>query len=154
MAGGFVAGLIIPHDNGFAVALVERFEDLVSIILIPLVCHSFHSIVDVTGLQPMAFYRSLTFLFQYFTLSGLKTNLGLLNNGITWGYTILLCVVSFSAKFLPCSIAAKFCGFSFRESGAIGALMSCKGYFSYLDTSVELVADLVYCSTVSSNSLC
>ena len=47
LSGGFVAGLIIPHDNGFAVALVERFEDLVSIILIPLVRHTFHSIVDV-----------------------------------------------------------------------------------------------------------
>jgi len=68
--------------------------------------------------------------FQYFTLSGLRTNLGLLNNGITWGYTILLCVVSFLAKFLPCAIVAKFCGFNIRESGAIGALMSCKGYVS------------------------
>lgn len=45
--GGFVAGLIIPHDNGFAVALVERFEDLVSIILIPLVRHLFHLIGNV-----------------------------------------------------------------------------------------------------------
>lgn len=25
---------------------------------------------------------------QYFTLSGLSTDLGLLNNGITWAYTI------------------------------------------------------------------
>lgn len=42
--GGFVAGLIIPHDGGFAIALVEKFEDLVSIILLPLVCHRLRSI--------------------------------------------------------------------------------------------------------------
>ena len=42
--GGFVAGLVIPHDGGFAISLVEKFEDLVSIILLPLVRHRFRSI--------------------------------------------------------------------------------------------------------------
>jgi len=57
----------------------------------------------------------------------LKTNLGLLNNGITWGYTILIIVVAFVAKFVSCGLAAKAQGFNFRESGAIGSLMACKG---------------------------
>jgi Kef-type K+ transport system membrane component KefB len=35
--GGFLAGLIVPHDNGYAIALVEKLEDLVSLIFIPLV---------------------------------------------------------------------------------------------------------------------
>lgn len=35
--GGFLAGLIVPHDNGFAIALVEKFEDLLSILFLPLV---------------------------------------------------------------------------------------------------------------------
>ena len=64
---------------------------------------------------------------QYFALSGLKTNLGLLNNGLTWGYTILTCVVAFLAKFIPCSVAAKAFGFTSRESSAVGVLMACKG---------------------------
>ncbi|KAF9651705.1 cation/H+ exchanger [Thelephora ganbajun] len=119
--GGFVAGLIIPHDNGFAIALVEKFEDLVSILLLPL----------------------------YFALSGLRTNLGLLNNGITWGYTILLCVVSFLAKFLPCAITAKFCGFNFRESGAIGALMSCKGLVELIVLNIGLQAGVLDTRTFS-----
>jgi Kef-type K+ transport system membrane component KefB len=67
-------------------------------------------------------------LLQYFTLSGLRTNLGALNNGITWGYVMLICVISFSSKFFACFGAAKTMGFNFRESGAIGSLMSCKGY--------------------------
>lgn len=94
-----MAGLIIPHENGFAIAFVEKLEDLVSILLLPL----------------------------YFAFSGLKTNLGLLNTGEIWGYTILICVVAFFSKFIGCATAAKLAGFNIRESGAIGSLMSCKG---------------------------
>ncbi len=36
--GGFLAGLVIPHENGFAISLVEKIEDLVSILFLPLVC--------------------------------------------------------------------------------------------------------------------
>lgn len=35
--GGFLAGLIVPHDNGFAIAIVEKIEDLVSILFLPIV---------------------------------------------------------------------------------------------------------------------
>lgn len=69
---------------------------------------------------------SLTFL-QYFTISGLSTNLGLLNTGVIWGYTIAICATSYIGKFGGCSVAARFAGFSWRESTAIGSLMSCKG---------------------------
>ena len=68
---------------------------------------------------------------QYFTLSGLKTNLGLLDNGITWGYVVLLCVVAFASKFFACAGAAFAMGFNWREAGAMGSLMSCKGYAHY-----------------------
>lgn len=37
LLGGFLAGLIIPHENGFAIALVEKIEDLISILLLPIV---------------------------------------------------------------------------------------------------------------------
>ena len=35
--GGFLAGLVIPHEGGFAIALVEKLEDLISIVLLPIV---------------------------------------------------------------------------------------------------------------------
>ncbi len=65
--------------------------------------------------------------FQYFVLSGLKTNLGLLNDGITWGYVVAICVIAFVAKFCGCAGAARLTGFGKRESLAVGTLMSCKG---------------------------
>lgn len=38
--GGFLAGLIIPKDNGYSISLVEKLEDLISILLLPLVSRS------------------------------------------------------------------------------------------------------------------
>jgi len=35
--GGFLTGLIIPHENGFAISVVERLEDVVSGLLMPIV---------------------------------------------------------------------------------------------------------------------
>jgi Kef-type K+ transport system membrane component KefB len=75
-------------------------------------------------LRDLLFFESVN---QYFALSGLRTNLGLLDNGITWGYTFLIIVVAFLAKFIPCSVSARLFGFTHRESGAVGALMACKG---------------------------
>ncbi|KAL4247129.1 Monovalent cation:proton antiporter 2 [Abortiporus biennis] len=119
--GGFLAGLIIPKDNGFDIALVEKLEDFVTILLLPI----------------------------YFALSGLKTNLGLLNNGITWGYTILICVVAFFSKFLGCAVTAKLTGFNLRQSGAIGALMSCKGLVELIVLNVGFSAGILDTRTFS-----
>lgn len=80
---------------------------------------------------------------QYFTLSGLKTNLGLLDNGITWGYAILLIVVAFLGKFVGCAATAKLVGFDLRESGAIGALMSCKGLVELIVLNIGLQAGIL-----------
>lgn len=64
---------------------------------------------------------------QYFTLSGLKTDLGLLNTGKAWGYTILVCLFAYLGKSIGCGVTARFLGFSPRDSCAIGTLMTCKG---------------------------
>ncbi|EJF62314.1 cation/H+ exchanger [Dichomitus squalens LYAD-421 SS1] len=119
--GGFLAGLIIPKKNGYAIALVEKLEDILLLLLLPL----------------------------YFAFTGLRTNLGLLNNGITWGYTILICVIAFFSKFLACGITAKIMGFSVRESGAIGALMSCKGLVELIVLNVGLSAGILDTRTFS-----
>ena len=97
--GGFLVGLICPHDGGFAIKLTEKIEDLVTVFFLPL----------------------------YFALSGLNTNLGLLDNGITWGYVIGVLAVAFIGKIVGGTIAARLCKLVWRESLTIGVLMSCKG---------------------------
>ncbi|WVQ73663.1 hypothetical protein IAR50_003243 [Cryptococcus sp. DSM 104548] len=113
--GGFIAGLIIPHEGGFAIALVEKIDDLVSMLFLPI----------------------------YFVLSGLQTNLGLLNTGHIWGYTILLIVVAFLGKFVGCCGAALALKYPVRESAAIGLLMSCKGLVELIVLNVGKSAGII-----------
>jgi Kef-type K+ transport system membrane component KefB len=41
---GFIAGLIIPHKNGFAISLTEKLEDFVILLLIPIVRPSYRPV--------------------------------------------------------------------------------------------------------------
>ena len=97
--GAFLVGLICPHEGGFAIKLTEKIEDLVAVFFLPL----------------------------YFALSGLSTNLGLLDTGITWAYVIGVIAVAFVAKVAGGTIAARANKMVWRESFTIGVLMSCKG---------------------------
>ncbi|KAJ8086252.1 K(+)/H(+) antiporter [Marasmius tenuissimus] len=117
--GAFLIGLVVPRDGGLAIALTEKLEDMVGIIFLPL----------------------------YFTLSGLSTDLGLLNDGKAWGYTIAICSLAFSGKFGGCTLAARYLtrpsNFSWRESAAIGSLMSCKGLVELIVLNVGLDAGIL-----------
>ncbi|KZT65838.1 hypothetical protein DAEQUDRAFT_497040 [Daedalea quercina L-15889] len=113
--GAFLAGLIIPREGGLCITLTEKLEDMVQIIFLPL----------------------------YFTLSGLNTNLGLLDDGITWGFTFAIIALSFTGKFGGCVFAAKTLGFSWRESSAIGSFMSCKGLVELIVLNVGLSAGIL-----------
>jgi Kef-type K+ transport system membrane component KefB len=97
--GGFLIGLLCPHEGGFAIKLTEKIEDLVTAIFLPL----------------------------YFTLSGLQTDLGLLDSAITWGYVVAVILIAFVAKVAGGTLASRVCGLLWRESFTIGVLMSCKG---------------------------
>jgi Kef-type K+ transport system membrane component KefB len=97
--GAFLMGLICPHDGGFAIKLTEKIEDLISVLFNPL----------------------------YFALSGLNTNLGLLNDGVIWGYVIGIIVCAFFGKIAGGTLAARANKLLWRESFTIGCLMSCKG---------------------------
>lgn len=86
---------------------------------------------------------SVLFLPLYFALSGLKTNLGALDTGIIWGYTIAIIVIAFFSKFIGCAGAARVFGFSNRESAAIGTLMSCKGLVELIVLNIGLSAGIL-----------
>ncbi|KAF7370520.1 Na-H-Exchanger domain-containing protein [Mycena sanguinolenta] len=114
--GAFIMGLVVPREGGLAITLTEKLEDMVSIIFLPL----------------------------YFTISGLNTNLKLLDNGITWAYTIAICCLAFTGKFGGCTLAARYLAkFSWREASTIGSLMSCKGLVELIVLNVGLQAGIL-----------
>ncbi|EJC99637.1 Sodium/hydrogen exchanger [Fomitiporia mediterranea MF3/22] len=113
--GAFLSGLLVPHDNGLATNLKHQLEPVIFDIFLPI----------------------------YFALSGLKTDLGLLNTGKAWGYTILVIVLAYLGKFIGCGGVAKIVGFSTREACAIGTLMSCKGLLELIVINLGLQAGIL-----------
>ena len=113
--GAFMVGLICPHEGGFAIKLTEKIEDLVSVLFLPL----------------------------YFALSGLSTNLGLLDTGITWAYVIGVTAIAFVAKILGGTLASWLNGLVWRESLTIGVLMSCKGLVELIVLNIGLQANIL-----------
>ncbi|KAI1100102.1 K+/H+ antiporter 1 [Jackrogersella minutella] len=113
--GAFLVGLICPHEGGFAIHVTEKIEDLVTVLFLPL----------------------------YFALSGLSTNLGLLNDGITWGYVVGVIAVAFAGKIIGGTLAARATKLVWRESLTIGVLMSCKGLVELIVLNIGLQAKIL-----------
>lgn len=113
--GAFMAGLICPHEGGFAIKVAEKIEDLIGGLFLPL----------------------------YFTLSGLNTNIGLLDSGIVWGYVIAVVAVAFFSKFISATLAARSTKMLWRECFAIGSLMSCKGLVELIVLNIGLNARIL-----------
>ncbi|KAL1871700.1 hypothetical protein Daus18300_004700 [Diaporthe australafricana] len=113
--GAFLAGLICPHEGGFAIKLTEKIEDLISVLFLPL----------------------------YFALSGLSTNLGLLDDGITWAYVFGVIAIAFSGKIIGGTLAARLNRLEWRESFTIGCLMSCKGLVELIVLNIGLQARIL-----------
>ncbi|PLW49197.1 hypothetical protein PCASD_03010 [Puccinia coronata f. sp. avenae] len=113
--GGFLIGVIMPHDGGFANKLVAKIEDLVTVFFLPL----------------------------YFTLSGLSTDLTQLNDGVLWGWTVCVLLSAEVSKFVPCFLMARWGGMDWRESGAVGSLMACKGLVELIVLNIGLKAGVL-----------
>ncbi|OMJ20651.1 Cation/H(+) antiporter 17 [Smittium culicis] len=113
--GAYIIGVIVPHNGGFAIKIAEKIEDLISIFFLPV----------------------------YFALSGLNTNLGLLNSGKAWLMLVLTVFASFFGKILGCSLAARYEKFTWRESLTIGVLMSCKGLVELIVLNIGLKANVI-----------
>jgi Kef-type K+ transport system membrane component KefB len=97
--GAFLAGASMPAHAQFRKLLASRIEDVSLVILLPL----------------------------FFAFTGLKTQIGLLNNGATWLVCGLIIFVAVAGKFGGSSLAAKFTGQSWSDSLSIGALMNTRG---------------------------
>ncbi|KAK0737817.1 Sodium/hydrogen exchanger family-domain-containing protein [Schizothecium vesticola] len=113
--GAFMIGLICPHEGGFAIKLTEKIEDLTATLFVPL----------------------------FFALSGINTNLGLLDSGVVWGYVIAVTVVAFVSKVVGGTIGARMNGLVWRESFTIGTLMSCKGLVELIVLNIGLQAKIL-----------
>jgi len=97
--GAFIAGVIMPPGIQFRKIVIDKIEDLSIILLLPL----------------------------FFVITGLRTQISLLNEGhlwITFGWVLLVAV---AGKFGGSALAAKMVGQSWKDSLSIGVLMNTRG---------------------------
>lgn len=97
--GAFMAGVIMPANINFRRIFVEKVEDVSLVLLLPL----------------------------FFVFTGLRTQIGLLNDVYLWQVCGVIILVAVAGKFLGSAMAARFVGQSWRESFIIGALMNTRG---------------------------
>src|SRR5690606_35774122 len=97
--GAFMAGAIMPENSRFRNIFIEKVEDVALVLLLPL----------------------------FFVFTGLRTEIGLLNEPYLWKVTGWIILVAVVGKFVGSSIAAKFMGQNWKDSLTIGALMNTRG---------------------------
>ncbi|XP_043715774.1 cation/H(+) antiporter 19-like [Telopea speciosissima] len=97
--GAFIVGIIVPKDGPFAGILIEKIEDLVSGIFLPL----------------------------YFVSSGLKTDVATIRGAQSWGLLCLVIFTACVGKIGGTLIVSLLCKVPSREALALGFLMNTKG---------------------------
>jgi Kef-type K+ transport system membrane component KefB len=108
--GAFMTGVIMPDITKFRNLFIEKVEDVSIILLLPL----------------------------FFVFTGLRTEIGLLNDPYIWKVTGFIILVAVVGKFLGSALAAKFVGQSWRDSLTIGALMNTRGLMELIVLNIGL----------------
>lgn len=97
--GAFMAGTIMPENIRFRKLFIEKIEDVALVLFLPI----------------------------FFVISGLKTEIGLIDNSNLWQLTGIIIAVAIAGKFIGSAAAAKFVGQSWKDSLTLGTLMNTRG---------------------------
>ena len=108
--GAFLAGAILPAHYPFVRELIRKLEDLTVVFLLPL----------------------------FFAFTGLRTQVGLLNDAEMWAKTVLIITVAVAGKLGGSALAARATGMTWRDAGAIGALMNTRGLMELVVLNIGL----------------
>ncbi|MBK0370596.1 cation:proton antiporter [Flavobacterium agrisoli] len=108
--GAFMTGAIMPNIPKFRTIFIEKVEDVAVILLLPL----------------------------FFVFTGLKTQIGLINDSYLGLVTVMIILVAVIGKFFGSAFAAKFVGQSWKDSLTIGALMNTRGLMELVVLNIGL----------------
>ncbi len=97
--GAFLAGVIMPPNFNFRKIMMDKIEDVSLVLLLPL----------------------------FFVFTGLRTQIGLLNDSHLWTICGVIVLTAVAGKVGGTTLAARFVGQSWKESLSLGALMNTRG---------------------------
>lgn len=97
--GAFLAGVCFPRIPRWREEIRERMDMLIAVLLLPL----------------------------FFALTGMRTRLDLLNGAKMWLWAAIVLAAAVAGKMGGAIIAARWNGHSWRDAGALGALLNTRG---------------------------
>jgi Kef-type K+ transport system membrane component KefB len=83
------------------------------------------------------------FVPVFFTYSGLRTDITGLHGGTLWLILAAVVAAAVTGKLVGCGLAARLSGFSWKESGIVGAMMNARGLMALIAINVGYELDVV-----------
>ena len=108
--GAFLVGAVAPKSEGFVHALLERFEDVMVVLLLPL----------------------------FFAFTGLRTEITLIDGAGAWLVCALVIAVAVAGKVGGSAIAARATAMPWRDAAVIGVLLNTRGLMELVILNVGL----------------
>jgi Kef-type K+ transport system membrane component KefB/nucleotide-binding universal stress UspA family protein len=108
--GAFLLGAVMPKNGEMTRELAEKTEDFVLVLLLPV----------------------------FFAYSGLKTQVGMLNDLDKWLLCAAVVGVAILGKYIGTYAAARFSGINQREASALGWLMNTRGLTELIVLNIGL----------------
>ena len=108
--GAFLVGAISPKSEGFVRALLERFEDVMVVLLLPL----------------------------FFAFTGLRTEISLIDGTQAWLMCALVIAVAVVGKVGGSAIAARAVSLPWRDATVLGVLLNTRGLMELVILNVGL----------------
>lgn len=108
--GAFLLGAIVPHDSQLARDVREKCEDLVIVLFLPV----------------------------FFAFTGMRTQVGLLQEPADWLVCLLIILIASFGKFGGTFFAARLTGSDSREAASLGILMNTRGLMELVVLNVGL----------------
>lgn len=108
--GAFMAGVIMPSNMNFRNLVTAKIEDVSLVLLLPL----------------------------FFVFTGLRTQIGLLNEPHMWVICLIIICLAVFGKALSTAFAARFVGNTWKDSLTIGALMNTRGLMELVVLNIGL----------------
>ena len=108
--GAFLMGAMMPKDNRFVAHVLNKFESVTVVVLLPL----------------------------FFAFSGLRTRIGVSGGGRWWLYAAAIIVVAVAGKLGGSMFAARFAGMKWRDAASLGILMNTRGLMELVILNIGL----------------
>lgn len=108
--GAFLLGVVIPSESGLSNSFQSKLKEPVTVLLLP----------------------------AFFAYTGMRTEIGLLNDWSQWFACLVIILVATLGKFGGTLLAARYSGESWRSAGILGMLMNTRGLMELIVLNIGL----------------